>query len=82
MESIIAMSQEEQARLGLLYVLIFFGFVVGIAVFISKKVAPKVNARQRRNQIEAAMHRQEYDRRVTEDVADEWGYDPRHHRRR
>lgn len=82
MERIIAMSQDQSAALGGLYLLIFFGLVIGAAVFILKKIAPRVNAKRRRQQIEAQMHRREYDRRLAEDVADEWGYDPQHHRRR
>jgi hypothetical protein len=82
METIIAMSQDQSAALGGLYLLIFFGVLAVVAVFILKKVAPRANAKQRRQQIEAQMHRREYDRRLTEDVADEWGYDPRNHRRR
>ncbi|WP_200300808.1 hypothetical protein [Streptomyces adelaidensis] len=70
------------AWLGFIYLCVFFGGGLWLLHFLDKKFGHRIRYNQRRQQIEAEMHRREYDRRLTEDVADEWGYNPRHHRRR
>lgn len=70
------------AWLGFIYIVIFVGVFIGIPAYIGYRRRPVVMRNERRRQIEAAMHRAEYDRQLIEDVADEWGYDPRYHRRR
>jgi hypothetical protein len=57
--------------LGLFWFLLFFALVGGAAVFILTKVAPGVNARQRRRQIETAMRLRMFDQQVIDDIVDE-----------
>ncbi|MFC8852946.1 hypothetical protein ACFT5D_07820 [Streptomyces sp. NPDC057144] len=70
------------AWLGFIYLCLFFGGGLWLLHFLDKKFGHKIRYNQRRRQIETEMHRRAVDRDIAQDVADEWGYDPRDFRRR
>lgn len=76
------MSDHAQAVLGGFY---FFGAIVLFGLFfwwLRRTFGGRIQENQRRRQIETAMHLDAYDRRLIEDVADEWGYDSQRFDRR
>ncbi|XHM66170.1 hypothetical protein ACE6JH_04910 [Streptomyces nigra] len=65
--------------------LLCFGLPVGFFLFcawVAGRVSPRVQRNQRRRQIETDMHLRELDYHLVDEVAAEWGYDPRDHRDR
>lgn len=69
------------ALLGFFWLVLFFGGGVAVIALLAKKFGPGMERNKRKRQIETQMHRREYDRQLMDEVADEWGYDPRNHRR-
>lgn len=67
------------AWLGLVELLVAAGVFIGIPGYIGYRRRPVIQYNKRRRLVEAAMHRDEYDRQLIEDVAHEWGYDARRH---
>lgn len=70
------------AWLGLLELLVFAGVFLGVPAYMGHRRRSAVAYKKRRRVVEAAMHREEYDRQIIDDVAREWGYDARRHYRR
>ncbi|MEV8548189.1 hypothetical protein [Streptomyces sp. NPDC051572] len=65
------MSNTALFALGAVWVAVFIGLFIAFAWFVLTKVAPGVNARQRRRQIKAAMQMGMFDRDAIDDISDE-----------
>lgn len=76
-----AITQDQSATLGGVYILVVLALVIGGALWFNRRFGERVRYNQRRRQVEADMHRHAFDRRIAEDVADEWGYDSWDHHR-
>ncbi|MDN3263296.1 hypothetical protein QWJ26_26500 [Streptomyces sp. CSDS2] len=76
------MTQDQSVMLGGFYVFGFLALIVGGIWWLNRQFGERFRYNQRRRQIETAMHLDAFDRSIADDVADEWGYDPRSYRRR
>ncbi|WP_216587759.1 hypothetical protein [Streptomyces brasiliscabiei] len=74
------MTEGQMSALGGFYLLVLLGLFIGACVLVNRFFGDRIRYNQRRRQVETAMHLQEFDRRITEGVADEWGYDSRNFR--
>lgn len=48
-----------------------------VCFWLARRFGPRIAYMQRRRQVETALHRADYDRRIIQDVVDEWSYNPR-----
>ncbi|MFI9175966.1 hypothetical protein [Streptomyces lincolnensis] len=74
------MTEGQLSALGGFYLLVLLGLFIGACVLVNRFFGDRIRYNQRRRQVEASMHRDAFDRRIAEDVADEWGYDSRSYR--
>ncbi|WP_189148162.1 hypothetical protein [Streptomyces lacrimifluminis] len=74
------MTEGQLSALGGFYLLVLLVLFIGACVLVNRFFGDRIRYNQRRRQVEAAMHRDAFDRRIAEDVADEWGYDSRNFR--
>lgn len=70
------------AWLGFIELVVFFGSWLAVILYIARRFGPSIERNKRKRQIETQMHQREFDRQLIDEVASEWDYDPRNHRRR